>query len=257
MKNMRAQKLQKMFDKIEPTNKVAQDVDSEFNALMGRLTGDSLPTPAPEEAKIVEPKLEVTETYQMPVKGGRSDATDRIMQSVHSDEFTKDNWIVGTFIPGKDINKKHRHGHNGIDVAVHPDLNGKVPAYPIASGEVVKVATGTSKGGNTVTIAHTGEDKRVVSYYAHLASVSVSPGQKVAPTTEIGKVGNTGNAADTAPHVHLEVWVDGKHVDPLKIMGQPVGSLAKKATAIKETIQLLQKYARSRKDLLTEIIKNK
>jgi murein DD-endopeptidase MepM/ murein hydrolase activator NlpD len=255
MKNMRAQKLQKMFSKLASTEKVAQDVDSEFNALMGRLTGDTLSSSPEPKAEITEPDLGGTETYQMPVKGGRSEATERIMKSIHSDEFTKDNWIVGTFIPGRDINKKHRHGHNGIDVAVHPDLNGKVPAYPIASGEVIKVATGTSKGGNTVTIAHTGEDKRVVSYYAHLASVSVSPGQEVTPTTEIGKVGNTGNAIDTAPHVHLEVWVDGKHVDPMKVMGQPVGSLAKKATAIKETLQLIQKYARSRKECLESILK--
>lgn len=252
---MRLQELQEMFSKIEPINKVSQDFDSEVSRLMYRLTGDSLSTGTPKEVESTEPSVESTETYQMPVKGGRSSATDRIMKSVHSDEVTKDNWIIGTFIPGRDINPKHRHGHNGIDVAVHPDLNGKVPAYPIASGEVVKVNTGSGKGGNTVTIAHTGENKRVVSYYAHLASISVSSGQKVTPTTEIGKVGNTGNAIDTAPHVHLEVFVDGKHIDPLKIMGQPVGSLAKKATAIKETLQLIKKYAKSRKESLADLFR--
>jgi len=53
--------------------------------------------------------------------------------------------------------------------------------------------------------------------FAHLSSVSVKPGQRVAIGTAIGKVGSTGNS--TGPHLHFEVqrdrqWRGGNNVDP-------------------------------------------
>lgn len=39
--------------------------------------------------------------------------------------------------------------------------------------------------------------------YAHLQSIDVQPGQQLAPNTQIGKLGNSGNSQ--GPHLHLEV----------------------------------------------------
>ena len=50
-------------------------------------------------------------------------------------------------------------------------------------------------------------------WYCHQSSVSVQPGQKVAPGDVIGATGSTGNV--TGPHLHLEVRPGGGDpVDP-------------------------------------------
>ena len=54
--------------------------------------------------------------------------------------------------------------------------------------------------------------------YAHLSKVLVHAGQKVENGQWIGLSGNTGNSTD--PHLHLEVRVNGKPVDPWPMFSQ-------------------------------------
>jgi len=51
------------------------------------------------------------------------------------------------------------------------------------------------------------------SWYAHLSSVAVVPGQRVAGGTRIGAVGSTGHS--TGPHLHFEVRLRGTPIDPV------------------------------------------
>jgi murein DD-endopeptidase MepM/ murein hydrolase activator NlpD len=57
-------------------------------------------------------------------------------------------------------------------------------------------------------------------YYAHLAAFAaeIRVGTKVTPETVIGFVGNTGNAAQTPPHLHFAVYAMSRVIDPLPLL---------------------------------------
>ncbi|GAA4277193.1 M23 family metallopeptidase [Aquimarina mytili] len=97
--------------------------------------------------------------------------------------------------------------HFGIDLVA---TKGK-PVYTTATGIVQKVSY--EKGyGNHVVIAHFQEIKTL---YGHLWVIVVRQGQKVKQGDLIGFVGDTGKV--TGPHLHYEVWVKDKKVDPLLV----------------------------------------
>ena len=95
---------------------------------------------------------------------------------------------------------------------VHPAIDIPNPygtnVKPIDVGKVV--FAGWDGGfGYSVIVSH---KAGFTSRYAHLAQVKVTVGQKVTKKTTIGLVGATGVA--TGSHLHLEVYDDGKNVDP-------------------------------------------
>lgn len=92
------------------------------------------------------------------------------------------------------------HYYNAIDVA-----NKKgTPIIAAASGTVQK-AKYAWPCGNHVTILHS---NGVVTYYGHLSSWTVSPGQKVSQGEIIGYMGNTGlciSLGGDGSHLHFDV----------------------------------------------------
>jgi len=52
--------------------------------------------------------------------------------------------------------------------------------------------------------------------YAHMKFLSVSAGQQVTRGQTLGIMGNTGNS--TGPHLHFEIRVNGRKVDPLRFI---------------------------------------
>jgi murein DD-endopeptidase MepM/ murein hydrolase activator NlpD len=100
-------------------------------------------------------------------------------------------------------------GEKGLHTAV--DIS-SAPGQPVrspADGIVVK-AEWANGYGNVIYISHGfGYSTR----YGHLQSFAVKPGQKVKRGDMIGTVGTTGRS--TGPHLHYEVQVDGKPVNPL------------------------------------------
>ena len=133
-------------------------------------------------------------------------------------------WVVGHFAPGKYLNDTHPQGHDGVDLKAPAGT----PIYPVASGIVIETGQ-YPKGGITCKISH--ENGQVISYYAHLNQLKVQINQEVTQKTEIGIIGQTGNAKGRGEHLHYEIKVMGQKVDPMKIVGQAVGTLSQKKNA--------------------------
>lgn len=93
--------------------------------------------------------------------------------------------------------------HTGTDYG-YGDGN----AYAARAGTVVSTAW-VDWAGPLVVIDHGGG---VRTRYAHLAAVTVGPGDRVAAGDVVGRIGSTGYA--TGPHLHFEVMVNGEFVDP-------------------------------------------
>ena len=64
--------------------------------------------------------------------------------------------------------------------------------------------------GNIVKIRH---DFGIETRYAHLSRIRVEVGQRVSRGEHIGDMGNTGRSTGT--HLHYEVRVNGRPVDPM------------------------------------------
>lgn len=117
--------------------------------------------------------------------------------------------------------------HNGIDIANGNCWGDKIVA--IADGVVTTysnsckhnygkkpVRTCCGNGyGNYITINHgTKSGKTYVAYYAHMATIAVSKGQKVKKGQVVGYIGSTGRS--TGAHLHFGIAVNGSWVDPMK-----------------------------------------
>jgi len=101
-----------------------------------------------------------------------------------------------------------REFHAAIDIATSRGT----PVRAAASGRVV--SAGWCGGyGYTVVIDH---GDGLATRYAHLSKITVRNGEKVSRGTVIGNVGSTGRS--TGPHLHFEVMVNGKKVNPLNYL---------------------------------------
>jgi murein DD-endopeptidase MepM/ murein hydrolase activator NlpD len=95
--------------------------------------------------------------------------------------------------------------HQGVDLAVAYGRDVKAAADGVVS------FAGVQNGyGNTVVIDH--QDGRQTRY-AHLSQELVRAGDAVTEGQVLGKSGNSGRS--TGPHLHFEVLVNGKPVDPV------------------------------------------
>jgi murein DD-endopeptidase MepM/ murein hydrolase activator NlpD len=96
--------------------------------------------------------------------------------------------------------------HAGIDIAAPAGTQITAPA----AGRV-KFSDKKFGYGYTVEIDH---GNGVVTRYAHCRSLMVRAGDEVADGAVIATVGRSGLA--TAPHLHYELLVHGRSVDPLR-----------------------------------------
>lgn len=100
-------------------------------------------------------------------------------------------------------------GHAGVDIGVPTGT----PVRSPIGGTVVWAGWEDSGYGLLVVVAN----GPVRAFLAHLSAVRVAPGQRVAPGEIVGLSGNTGRS--TGPHLHYELRIHGRPVDPLAAAG--------------------------------------
>ncbi len=98
--------------------------------------------------------------------------------------------------------------HEGIDLAAPMGA----PIVAPAAGTVTRVDRQAGYG----LVVELDHGYGIVTKYAHCSRASVRVGQHVKRGDEIGAVGNSG--LSTGPHLHYEIHVNGKLVNPLTYM---------------------------------------
>lgn len=121
----------------------------------------------------------------------------------------KDGRVVSGFGPRYHPIFKNLRPHTGIDITAARG----VPIYATGDG-VVEKAGRNMKGftgyGVCCVVDHGFGYKTL---YAHMDKLTVRQGMKVKRGTQLGTVGTSGYA--TGPHLHYEVLVNGKQVNPV------------------------------------------
>ncbi|WP_375250775.1 M23 family metallopeptidase [Sphingomonas sp.] len=106
--------------------------------------------------------------------------------------------------------------HKGMDIGAPYGS----PIYAAIDG-VVQFAGRSGGYGNFVKLAHAGG---LATGYGHMSRIAVSPGARVRRGQVIGYVGSTG--ISTGPHLHWEVWRNGRPVNPRSIAMSSVQTLS-------------------------------
>jgi murein DD-endopeptidase MepM/ murein hydrolase activator NlpD len=120
-------------------------------------------------------------------------------------------WLSGGFGGRSDPFTGEPGFHQGIDISTEKGR----PVYATADG-VVASAAPAGEYGNLIVLSHAfGLSTR----YGHLSRFAVRPGQQVARGDVIGYVGSTGRS--TGSHLHYEVLVNGRLINPLQLLTQP------------------------------------
>jgi murein DD-endopeptidase MepM/ murein hydrolase activator NlpD len=116
--------------------------------------------------------------------------------------------------------------------AMHPgiDLAGAygTPIYATADGTVLRAGWNSGGYGNLVELDH---GRGITTRYGHMSAILVHAGDHVTRGEQIGRMGSTGRS--TGNHLHYEVRIDGRPVNPIPFMKSTdyVIAMQKKANA--------------------------
>ncbi|WP_343486894.1 M23 family metallopeptidase [Allomuricauda sp. d1] len=109
--------------------------------------------------------------------------------------------LSGSLSQGYDSDKKHY----AIDIVAPVES----PIKAVADGTVI-FSEWTSDTGHVIIVEHA---DNLISAYKHCGSLSKSQGDLIKAGEVIASVGNTGELS-TGPHLHFELWKEGKPIDP-------------------------------------------
>ena len=120
---------------------------------------------------------------------------------------------TGAFTSGYGVRSDPFQGRAAMHAGI--DLSGPVgtPIYATADGTVTVAGWNSGGYGNLVEIDH---GRGIQTRYAHLQKILVQDGARVKRGDLIGRMGSTGRS--TGSHLHYEVRIDGKAVNPIPFM---------------------------------------
>ncbi len=119
-----------------------------------------------------------------------------------------DGWVSAGYGYRRDPFTGRRDHHPAIDISTRPGE----PVHATAAGLVME-AKRNGAYGNLVEISH---GFGLLTRFGHLSTFAVEPGDTVQRGDLIGYAGATGRA--TGNHVHYEIWVNGRTINPLRLI---------------------------------------
>ncbi|MCA9551303.1 MAG: M23 family metallopeptidase [Myxococcales bacterium] len=182
---------------------LAPDGGSAQAAVRGAALGHTISrTASPTEvARALAPKY-------FPVSGGRYNigydprwqVFDQSKRPLHNSDFSR-----------SATDARHQSGHPANDIfgpkgaPIVAPMNAKVVGIGVAR-----------KGGNYIKI----QVGNVQMYFAHMGkhAAGLKVGSTVKAGQQLGTLGDTGSARGTAPHLHFQLKVDGRTVDPFPFL---------------------------------------
>ena len=127
--------------------------------------------------------------------------------------------LVDTFDAARSAGRRH----DAIDIMAAEGT----PVIAAADGTIEKLFY--SNGGGGITIYERSADPKWQYYYAHLSAYApgLAEGQQVRRGQVIARVGHTGDASASGPHLHFAVnaigpgqrWWQGTPINPFPILG--------------------------------------
>ena len=109
--------------------------------------------------------------------------------------------ITGSISYGFDPENEHL----GLDINAPPNT----PVKAVLDGYII-YAGWTLETGNTIGIQH---DNNLISFYKHNSELLKKTGAIVQAGEAVAIIGNTGTQS-TGPHLHFELWSNGKPINP-------------------------------------------
>ncbi|HUR35856.1 MAG TPA: M23 family metallopeptidase [Vicinamibacterales bacterium] len=124
-------------------------------------------------------------------------------------------WLTARFGGRSDPFTGESEFHQGLDISASKGQ----PVYATADGKV-DAASYEGEYGNLIVLSH---DFGITTRYGHLSGFNIKRGQTVHRGDVIGYVGSTGRS--TGAHLHYEILVNGKLLNPMQLLTQPSQSI--------------------------------
>lgn len=182
-----------------------------------------------EQYSEIEPDLVINQIYldnadevnEETIKLAKQELTDSLQEELEEKQEIDSRTVNGIYLAVVPVTGRitsrfgavesiRDHTHKGIDIAATRGT----PILATASGKV-SFAGWSSGYGYLVKIDH---GSGVETYYGHCSKLYVSAGDTVEAGDKIAAVGSTGNS--TGNHLHFEIRLNGKQVNPQKYVYQ-------------------------------------